>query len=567
MRRIGACLAVCLLAGLVVADEPPEPTPSLTSASKLTNAESVRRKLGLYANYPAVPAIGTVKVAILDSGFDRYDGKRPYLPKKTEIVEHYDPEFIKAHKLGDPAFQKSFVPGEAHGRLMAQLVWAASGGSQFGPHFYLLNSNGPTLFRRAVRYAIEKKVDIIIFSGTFEGAGNFDGRGPINAAVDEATAAGIIWINAAGNSGNMVYNGPVSVDPDGYLKLRTGSDATALRFANHLDENAITVTLTWNDYRETEDAGTEKDLDLVVEDWLGKAIGEGKLKQVAPDRIAGIGESKNPRERVVLAEVPANLAGQEYRIRVKAKSANFGPLDRVRILVSATRTAAITDPDTGKIVVPVEFLDAMPRCEIYPPADHAGVLAVGDSTLQSAMGPTMDGRLKPDVVIGDSVARFSSGDESIGSSNAAAYFAGVVAVLRATEPSLTTGNIRDWVRGLDRKKTPTSERIPTALELPDPIPDAATITPNQQRALRYAAIALEEKKRRGEANPEIVVSSPGGTQVVRPGELAKDRTVVPAANFKVITPAAESPKRESLAHTPWVTPTPRELATLVRTGK
>jgi hypothetical protein len=324
------------------------------------------------------------------------------------------------------------------------------------------------------------------------------------------------------------------------------------------------VTLTWNDYRETEDAGTEKDLDLVVEDWLGKVIGEGKLKQVAPGQIAGIGESKNPRERVVLPELPANQPGQEYRIRVKAKSANFGPLDRVRILVSASRTAAITDPDTNKTVVPVEFLDALPRCEIYPPADHAGVLAVGDTTLQSAMGPTMDGRLKPDVVLADSVARFSNGDESIGSSNAAAYFAGVVAVLRATEPSLTTGNLRDWVRNLDRKKTTTSARIQTAVDpapLPEPYP--STLTPNQQRAMRYAAIALEEKKRRGESNPEIVVSSPGSTQVVRPA----DRAVVPAANFKVVTPAAEAPKRESLAHAPWETPTPRELATLVRTGK
>ena len=567
MRRSGAILATCILSGVLLAVEPPASAPAVVSASKVTNAESVRRKLGLYANYPAVPNIGTVKVAVLDSGFDRYDGKRPYLPKKTEIVEHYDADFIKAHNLGDAAFQKPFVPGEAHGRLMAQLAWAATGNSPHGPHFFLLNANGPTLFRRAVRYAIEKKVDIILFSGTFEGAGNYDGRGPINAAVDEATAAGIIWINAAGNSGNMVYNGPVSVDQDGHLKLRTGNDPTTLRFANHLDENAITVTLTWNDYRETEDAGTEKDLDLIVEDWLGKVVGEGKLKQVAPGKIAGIGESKNPRERVVLAEVPATQPGQEYRIRVKAKSANFGPLDRVRILVSATRTAAITDPDTGKTVVPVSFLDALPRGEIYPPADHAGVLAVGDSTLQSAVGPTTDGRLKPDVVLADSIARFSNGDESIGSSNAAAYFAGVVAVMRATEPSLTTGNIRDWVRHLDRKKPSSSARVQTALDPPAPLPDSATLTPNQQRALRYAAIALEEKKRRGETNPEIIVSNPGGTQVVKPGNSAPNREVVPATNFKVVTPVAETPKRESLAHAPWETPTPRELATLVRTGK
>ena len=80
MRRIGACLAVCLLAGLVVAVEPPEPPPGPSAASKLTNAESVRRKLGLYSNYPSVPAIGTVKVAVLDSGFDRYGNPGPTSP-------------------------------------------------------------------------------------------------------------------------------------------------------------------------------------------------------------------------------------------------------------------------------------------------------------------------------------------------------------------------------------------------------------------------------------------------------------------------------------------------------
>ena len=567
MRRFGAALAVLLFAGLVVAAvEPPAPAPvpGPISASKLTNAEAVRRKLGLYANYPSVPTIGRVKVAVLDSGFDRIDGKRPYLPKSAVLVEHYDPEFIKKHRLGEPDFQKSFVPGEAHGRVMAQIVWAASGSSPFGPQFYLLNANGPTLFRRAVRYAIEQKVDVILFSGTFEGAGNYDGRGPINAAVDEAVAAGIIWINAAGNSGGMVHNGPVTPGPDGYLKLRSGTDATTLRFTNRLDEQPVTVTLTWNDYKETEDAGTDKDLDLVVEDWLGRVVGESKLKQVPAGQAAGPGETRNPRERIAFAELPANAAGQEYRIRVKAVSQNFGPLDRIRILVESGRPAPITDPDTGKIVIPVEFLDAVPRSEIYPPADHAGVLAVGDSLLQSAVGPTADGRLKPDVVLADSIARFSNGDESIGSSNAAAYFAGVVAVLRATEPGLTTGHLREWVRQLDRRKNATDATYRTAVErvVPEPVP----LSPNQERALRYAGIALEQKKRNGEQKPEILVSNPGGTAVVTPPSRVADTRVVPAA-VKTVAPTGLEPLRESLAHASWTTPTPKELAAIMKVSQ
>ena len=546
MSRTVTGIVVLFSAAMTLnAVEPLAPAPPV-SASKLTNAESARRKLGLYASYPYVPTIGNVKVAILDSGFDRIDGIRPYLPKTAEVVEHYDPEFIRKHNLGDPEFKKAFIPGESHGRLMAQIVWAASGSSPFGPKFYLLNANGPTLFRRAVRYAIEQKVDIILFSGTFEGAGNFDGRGPINTVVDEAVAAGIIWVNAAGNTGGSVYNGPVSLDQTGYLKLKTGDDPTALRFANRLDENAVTVTLTWNDYKETEDAGTEKDLDLVVEDWLGRVVGESKLTQVPEGRAAVAGETKNPRERLVLPEIPAKPAGEEYRIRVKAKSSNFGPLDRIRILVSSGRPAPIVDPDSGKTVIPVELLDASKSGEIYPPADHAGVLAVGDSTQPSAVGPTVDGRLKPDVIIGDSVARFSNGDESIGSSNAAAYFAGVVAVLRAGEPGLTTGHLREWVRRLDREKAIADAKIPPK------VLENAPLSPNQVLAMRYAAIALEQKRLRGESNPEVFVSNPGGTVVVTP------------KNRSSKLPVSEAPRRDALVHAGWLTPKPGELATLVR---
>src|SRR5262249_9020135 len=160
----------------------------------------------------------------------------------------------------------------------------------------------------------------------FEGGGNYDGRGPINRVVDDAIRAGILWVNAAGNFGRLVYNGPILVADDGYVRL--GSQGTALRFRNRLDENTVTVTLTWTDYRETEDAGTRKDLDLVVEDWTGAVIGTSAARQVTGD-AAGPGQSRNPRERVVLT----NLAGDAeklYRIRVKAWSGTFTAADRLR---------------------------------------------------------------------------------------------------------------------------------------------------------------------------------------------------------------------------------------------
>jgi hypothetical protein len=88
---------------------------------------------------------------------------------------------------------------------MAQIIWAVTGSNPKGPQFFLLNANGPTMLRRAVRFAIEQNVDIILFSASFEGGGNGDGRGSINRIVSEALSEGIIWINAAGNYGRRVF--------------------------------------------------------------------------------------------------------------------------------------------------------------------------------------------------------------------------------------------------------------------------------------------------------------------------------------------------------------------------
>ncbi len=590
-----------LLCGLSIAaddllDDPPRPV----GVSRPITTEDVRRKLGLLPDYASVARVKDIKIAILDSGFAGV-GDRPYLPKSAVVVEHYDPAFVRRFGLGDPNFAKPFNVGDTHGRMLAQLVWATTGSSPDGPQFYLLNANGPTLFRRAIRYAIEAKVDIILFSGTFEGAGNYDGKGPVNAAVDAAIDAGIIWVNAVGNSGGRVYNGPVDVGPDGFLRFRGTALPTALRFSNRYDENTVTITLTWNDYRETEDAGTDKDLDLIVTDSDGRVVGESKLTQVPLDRPAGQGESKNPRERLVLTDLPAIPSWQEYRIKVKARGNNFGPRDRIRIQVSSTKDVPYTDPETGRTVDPVEFYDASKSEEVYPPADHPGVLTVGDMSRFSAIGPTADGRVKPDVVLGTAVARFSNGEEVVGSSNAAAYFAGVVVLMRAKEPTLAASHIREWVRRLDAAPKP---KQPITL-LPSPPPSASppapptptapivpALTPNQVRGLRYAENAMDDKTRQKGLAPYIVMSSVSGTQLVQPGGRLLPGDAPPSTPRPAIAPPpepvrAQTPSRPTPQtpprpvaqfqpppkptlpvrmppHALWVTPSPKALADLVR---
>ena len=261
--------------------------------------------------------------------------------------------------------------------------------------------------------------------------------GLINGIVADALAADIIWINAAGNYGGHVFNSRILVRPDGYLQLNKGADPTALRFRNLMDENTITITLTWNDYRDQEDAGTNKDLDLYVEDADGN-VAPAKRSRF-PATPTGPEESRNPRERVVLADLPAQ-PDRDYRIRVSRKNNNFKPQDELRILVAGSR-AGIIDRQSNQFVDGVQFLDASGTGEIYPPADNALVLAVGDSDTASSVGPTADRRVKPDVVIEDSRAYFTNGEVTAGASNAAAYFAGAVALMKAADPALRTRHL------------------------------------------------------------------------------------------------------------------------------
>ncbi len=446
MRLPFTAFAVALLAGGLPAPGQEASPARSPSASRLADPTAVRSRLGLSPEYDRIAGVEALKIAVLDYGFEGMGGAQGYLPASAVVVEHYDPEFVRKFDLGDPGFRKGFEPSNRHGREMAQIVWAVTGSRPGGPKFFLLNANGPTMLRRAARYAIDQKIDIILFSGSFEGGGNGDGRGPIDRVVSECVAADILWINAAGNNHNRVYNGPVRVLSDGYLRLRDGRDVASLRFRNRVDENTITVTLSWNDYRGDEDAGTTKDLDLIVEDWTGRRVGSSEKRQVSGVASPGPDESLNPRERVVLANLAANPyvpADPEYgyRIRILARKGRFTSADRVRVLLTASKEVSFT-PGSDVMTDAVEFVDATPGGEIYPPADHPLVLTVGDDSPDSSIGPTADGRTKPDLILRDSRTYFTDGQVSVGSSNAAAYFAGIVATMKAAEPGLRTKHLQ-----------------------------------------------------------------------------------------------------------------------------
>ena len=235
----------------------------------------------------------------------------------------------------------------------------------------------------------------------------------------------------------------------------------APRFRNSLDDNSVTITLTWNDYQEAEDAGTTKDLDLFVEDWQGQVVAASELRQVSSSQKTADGETRNPRERLVLPGLAADRE-RDYRIRIRARAGRFTADDRLRVLISASRDGKTPDPKSGNLLDAVQFLDASDGGEIYPPADHPLVLTVGDASRESSVGPTTDHRVKPDVILQYSDALFTDGEMSAGASNAAAYFAGIVALLKAAEPRLETRHLLELARKSQTASATTVRRAATA---------------------------------------------------------------------------------------------------------
>lgn len=437
MKKILTCLlimgAVCLsIYGVSL----PEYHQDMINSYNLANYLKVDRVRDNLSN---------IKIAILERGFAGAE-EAGALPEKTVIVNQYDKEMIEKYDL-NPGYEASPVP-EAHGRRVAQLVWAMTGMDyEKTPQFYLLNANGFTNFRRAIRYAIQEKVDIIVYAQNWEYGGNYDGEGFINAAVDEALEAGIIWINAAGNYGDMVYNDSITPDENGNLifqKVNRSTDKDKLFFTVNSDEKDIRILCVWNDFSDDRDYQSTKDLDLYVYEWndgkLGELVGESVYAQVSivpteNPELAKRTPSQLAREEIYLNNLRKN---QKYAVMVRDVSGNFKPtVDKIRVIVHG---------NSGVLT----FNDHTSGREIMIPADNPGVISVGDLSSNSSTGPTMKNRSKPEVVLSPWLAEgqtnvytdipyasFSDGVVVAGTSADAAIFAGITAVLKANRSNIT----------------------------------------------------------------------------------------------------------------------------------
>lgn len=379
-------------------------------AQVFKNISTTQSSLGFTKFYNAGKNAQPVKVAIFDKGFEGYKAE---IGKSLPANTVYVPGPVKA-----PEEVKT-----EHGLRMAQIFTALATNNLRNPQvvqeFYLYNVYGHTNFKAAVDDAIKRGINVISYSEVWEYGGNNDGHGFINAEVTRATQAGILWVNATGNFALTTYNSAITTIADDWVKLPDQNNALAIRCEQSKQSKCpIKVVLSWNDFKDSVDPGTNKDLDLALTDDLLNIVQTSALRQSDDPNENRGGYSKYPRE-ILTAELKPGV----YFLRVKNRSKNFTQNDKLRITV-----------DGENVTMPRNTPDE----SLLNPADNPAVIAVG--ALDSDRSSVSVKLGKPDIMAPSSMI-LENGAEFRGSSNATAIVAAGVALMKAQNPSATKAQI------------------------------------------------------------------------------------------------------------------------------
>ncbi|CAN5638337.1 hypothetical protein BH10BDE1_BH10BDE1_11100 [soil metagenome] len=355
--------------------------------------DSLANAVGLSS--PAIPdraKLRPLKIAILDNGFSGFVAALGNtIPSGTQLR--------KGPIAVDPKTE------EGHGLKIAEIFSNLMDRTEVQYDLHLFQAFGYSNLQSAIDTAIIEKFDLILYSQVWEYGGNGDGQGFINALVSNATSKGITWVNASGNFGKSTYRAAISRKTDDWAALPGPNNSVQIRCAkNEGGVCHLRVVLTWNSFSNDVNAGTDKDLDLVLTDDILTVVQTAGLKQKTSVRAGETGVSLYPRE-IVEADVKPGL----YYIRAKMRSQNFTSTDELRITSSGDFTEMINRTEGETLLAP---------------ADNSSVITIG--AFDSDMSGLSRKLLRPDLSA-ISLIETDDGAQFKGSSNSAAAYAARIA--------------------------------------------------------------------------------------------------------------------------------------------
>jgi subtilisin family serine protease len=361
-----------------------------------------------------------VKVAIIDAGFSGL-----YLAVKDRVLSAASIAFTKDYT------GKGLLEGGEHGSAVAEIVHEMAPEAQL----YLMKIGDEVDLANAVDDAIRMGVQVINHSIGWFDTDFDDGTGVINDIVRRARAHNILWVNAAGNQAQAHWIGRFRDDNhNGWADFGLGQESLALDMPLG---GLIDLILVWNDW-----PVTDQDYDLFLTDAQGKVLASSE------DRQTG---SQPPREELqYVADQPG-----VYYAKVRAYRATR-PMWLRLFQIESGATFRLPTPH-GSITAPADC-----TCALAVAAVNVEQWESGPQEPFSALGPTFDGRIKPDITGPDGVDNLFFSERLggfLGTSAAAPHVAGAAALLLSQHPGWSAQQLENALREDAAARRPLSPAV------------------------------------------------------------------------------------------------------------
>jgi subtilisin family serine protease len=450
-----------------------------------------------------------VKVAVIDGGF-------------RGLADRQAAGDLPANVVTQDLCAGEFATAEDHGTAVAEIVHEMAPDAQL----YLVCVGTEVDLAAAEAYAKSQGVSVINESLGWEGPYRDDGSGPIGAIVADARANGIIWVNSAGNEAQTHWSGAYA--SNGFVHQWSPSGDIGNTFV-WPDDGVICGFLKWDEWP----AGVS-DFDL------GLFLSGANILIASSEEEQGTGDGEAPFEAVCERQTTGVDLMVFWAIRGYSVRSN-PPLD----LVSWSP--------------PLEYQVA--AGSIATPASSPAAFAVGALCFQSrelerysSQGPTIDGRVKPDIVGHDSVSGATYGgfdgcpSAFAGTSASSPEVAGAAALVKQAYPKLGPDQIKDLLMhsardlgapGLDNVYGAGELQLPKPPDLVAPTAKALSSTGRRGGMLRLLSAVSDDS---GEVKvvEQIKLGHKTVATIKRSGFVSASSSTTVATSWKVPARASGS---------------------------
>ena len=359
-----------------------------------------------------------VKVAVLDLGFQGYQDLLG-----TELPPTVTAQSFRAD--GDIT-----GGGQPHGAAVAEIVHEMAPGAQM----YLANFDTEVELANASQWLTAQGVTIINASWGYFTSGPGDGTGVVDDVVTESTATGTMWSVAAGNHATQHWSGPFN-DQDN----NTWHEFQNSPFIDEGNEVRGIFGFLF--------AGDPVAAELKWDDPFGASCRDYDLYLKRTDDNTGL---------------PITVAASETRQNDGGCVPGANPVEQLATTVPVTdiyhltiqKHAAATNANLDLYSAYQDLEYVVTAGSVLQPGDNPNALTVGavywnsPNSIEpfSSLGPTTDGRIKPDIAGPDGVSTATYGPSAFyGTSAASPHLAGAAALVKQRLPCYTPAQMKAFL--------------------------------------------------------------------------------------------------------------------------